>query len=163
MKESLRFLCQGRRVFKGNNLYSKGACLGIREKLHPSDAGKGMVYLGEEKLKANIGMQVRRRGEESYYALLDAGVNWFDASKECEFLLEGDASFELRVTPLNGKEIKLVEIILDGLQIPQEGFVRIHMDLRLKNENTVVLSLQDVGFGELLESSGRSWTEEFCV
>lgn len=163
MKESLRFLCQGRRVFRGNNLYSKGACLGIREKLHPTDAGKETVFLGEEKLKANIGMQVRRRGQETYYALLDAGVNWFDASRECEFLLEKDASFELRVTPLTGKEIKLVEIVLDGLQIPQEGFVRIHMELKLKDENTVVLSLQDVGFGELLESSGRSWTEEFRV
>ena len=33
MKESLRFLCRGRRVFQGNNLFSKGACCGMQEKL----------------------------------------------------------------------------------------------------------------------------------
>ena len=30
MRESLRYLCKGRRVFQGNNLFSKGACTGCR-------------------------------------------------------------------------------------------------------------------------------------
>ena len=35
MKESLKFLCRNRRVFQGNNLYSKGACYGMRERINP--------------------------------------------------------------------------------------------------------------------------------
>ena len=73
MKESLRFLCRGRRVFQGSNLYSKGACFGMLERISPSEAGKTHVFLGNDKLKANVGMKILRRGEASYFALLDAG------------------------------------------------------------------------------------------
>ena len=90
MKESLRYLCRGRRVFQGNNLFSKGACYSMMERLHPSENGQNHVYLGQDKLKSNIGMKVRRQGEESYQALLDAGINWYEAQNTMEFyLLEG--------------------------------------------------------------------------
>ena len=32
-QDSLRLLCHNRRVFKGNDLYSKGACFGMQDKL----------------------------------------------------------------------------------------------------------------------------------
>lgn len=79
MKHSLRFLCKGRRVFLGNNLFSKGACCGMQERLAVSKAGEASVFLGTDKLKANIGMKILRQGENSYYALLDAGMNWYEA------------------------------------------------------------------------------------
>ena len=48
--ESLHYLCRGRRVFQGNNLYSKGACYGMMERLHPGEEWKEHVYLGDDKL-----------------------------------------------------------------------------------------------------------------
>lgn len=103
MKESLRYLCRGRRVFQGNNLFSKGACYSMMERLHPSENGQNHVYLGQDKLKSNIGMKVRRQGEESYQALLDAGINWYEAQNTMEFyLLEGRA-VEILITSLTGK------------------------------------------------------------
>ena len=58
-------------MFQGNNLYSKGACYGLLERLNPSKEWKDYVYLGADKLKANIGIKALRRGEDSYYALLN--------------------------------------------------------------------------------------------
>lgn len=161
MSDSIKYLCKGRRVFGGNNLYSKGACLGMKEKLCESDIGKKHVFLGEDKLKANIGMNVVRRGVDSYFALLDAGQNWFDAAKECDFILEKDSSFEIRVTPLNGRDATVVEIMLDGLAERPEKTCKIHMDIYLKDVSTVVLRMEDMGFGEFFPSTGRSWVEEF--
>lgn len=163
MEDSLRYLCKGRRVFRGNNLYSKGACLGMKEKLNASETGSSYVFLGEDKLKANIGMKVLRRGVDSYFALLDAGQNWYDSRKECEFILESEPVFELRVTPLNGKDASVVEISLDGLLQRPERTTRIHMEIFLKDACTVVLRMEDMGFGELFPSSGKSWQEEFSV
>lgn len=103
MKESLRYLCKGRRVFQGNNLFSKGACYGMMERLTPGETGKNHVFLGKDKLKSNIGMKVLRRGEVSYQALLDAGINWYEAKNTMEFyLLEGRA-VEILITSLTGK------------------------------------------------------------
>lgn len=163
MDSSLKYLCKGRKVFGGNNLYSKGASLGMKEKLCESETGKQHVFLGEDKLKANIGMGVLRRGVDSYFALLDAGQNWFDAGKECEFILETDAAFELRVTPLNGKDATVVEIMLDGLAERPEKTTRIHMKIYMKDVSTVVLQLEDKGFGEFFPETGRKWIEEFKV
>lgn len=62
MKDSLRFLCRGRRVFQGNNLFSKGACNGMQERIHVSPTGREYIFLGNDKLKANVGMDVMRQG-----------------------------------------------------------------------------------------------------
>ncbi|MCH5269127.1 MAG: hypothetical protein J1E83_00095 [Lachnospiraceae bacterium] len=163
LKESLRFLCRGRRVFQGNNLYSKGACYGMAERLFPGEIGKNHVFLGEDKLKANIGMKLKRRGEDSYYALLDAGTGWYEAQSSVDFLLEEGNSFSLLITPLNGREIKCAEVTLEGLPVRNGAFSRLHMELKMTTESCVRLSVEDMGFGELFPASHQVWTESFEV
>lgn len=162
--DSLRFLCRNnRRVFRGNNLFSKGACLAAREKISLSEQGKNYVFLGNDKLKSNIGMKILRRGRESYVALLDAGVNWFDAKGSCEFILESGNSFQLLITPLNGKNPTEVEIPLSDLPNRPNKTTRLHLDMKLLDENTAYVSIKDLGFGELFPSSGLVWNEKFEV
>lgn len=163
MDESLRYLCRGRRVFQGNNLYSKGACYGMREKLSASEIGKTHVFLGNEKLKANIGMKVLRQGENSYCALLDAGISWFDAVCETEFYLEGDNGFELIITPLNGRDIKYAKITLEGLPLRNGAASKLYMEIRMTSENHMQIEIEDLGFGEIFPASGLRWTESFEV
>lgn len=163
LKDSLRLLCRGRRVFTGNNLYSKGACYGMAERLSPSENGKNHVFLGEDKLKANIGMKLKRRGEDSYYALLDAGCGWYEAQGSVDFLLEEDNSFLLVITPLNGREVKYAEVTLEGLPVRSGAFSRLHMELKMTTERNVLLSVEDMGFGELFPASHQMWTESFEV
>lgn len=157
MKESIRFLCRGRRVFQGSNLYSKGACFGMLERLSASETGKSHVFLGNDKLKANIGMKILRRGVESYYALLDAGVNWFEAEQTMECYLQGSNEIELMITPLIGRNGKIARIILEDLP---EGISRLQMHLYLKEENRLIAEITDLGLGELRTETGRVWKEE---
>lgn len=157
MKESLRYLCRGRRVFQGNNLYSKGACYGMLERLQPGETGRRHVFLGNDKLKANVGMRVLRRGEDSYYALLDAGVNWFEAENTCEFYLKEGNVLELVVTPLNGGEARLEQILLEGLET-ETARLRIH--LRMEDERRLKAEVTDLGFGEFRPASGRVWEQD---
>lgn len=163
MKESLRYLCRGKRVFQGNNMYSKGACLGMKEKLSSSEKGKAHVFLGNEKLKANIGMKVLRQGEDSYYALMDAGVSWFEAHCSLEFILDEGNCFSIIITPLNGRDIKMAQVTLDGLPMRTGGASRLHLEMKMTSENTIQLIVEDLGFGELLPSSHQKWTESFEV
>ncbi len=159
-QESLRYLCRGRRVFRGNNLYSKGACYGAREKRMPGEVGKAHVYLGKDTLKANLGMRVLRGGVESYYALLDAGMSWHEAEKQCEFYLESGNSFSIQITPLTGKESREVEIILNDLPPRSERAARIQMRLSMESEQDVSITLEDLGFGEIYPATHRIWHEE---
>lgn len=161
MKESLRLLCSNRRVFQGNNLYSKGACFGALEKISQSELSRRLVFLGNEKLKANVGMKVYRQGKESYLALLDAGVNWFEASRQCEFYLDTGNKLSFLITPLTGRNAREEEVVLDGLPLRKKRTTRIRLSMRMLSESKVKMEAQDLGFGQIFPSSGQSWTQEF--
>lgn len=157
MQESLKFMCKNRRVFQGNNLFSKGACYSLLEKQHVSAAGREHVFLGNEKLKSNIGMKVQRRGMDSYLALLDAGTNWFEAGKEVDFLLESGDSFGVLITPLNGRDVKVVEVTLEELEIRERATTRIRLMADMISEDKVQLRMEDLGFGEIYPASHAKW------
>lgn len=161
---SLQFLCHNSRVFQGNNLFSRGACYGLLEKLEPSEEGRGHIFLGRDMLKANIGMNVVRQGKESYYALLDAGENWYESHKECDFLLTKEKEVQFVITPLNGKNIetKVVSFLDDGGG-GRAPFTRYHMEMKMGAPDKVLVKVTDLGFGELFVSSGRVWEEAFGI
>lgn len=157
MKESLRYLCRGRRVFQGNNLYSKGAVYSLFERMCPSEVGREFVFLGPDKLKTNIGMKVLVRGEETYHALLDAGVNWFEAEERAEFYLHEGNTVELVLTSLIGGSSRSVPIELLGLP---EGISRLRLQLYLLSEKRLMVEVEDLGFGVFRPAEGKVWKEE---
>lgn len=162
-KDSLRFLCKNRRVFQGNNLFSQGAVYSLLEKWSPSDAGKEHIFLGEDKLKANIGMRLLRRGKESYYALLDAGENWYDLHKTCEILLGEEKTVALVITPLTGKNPQIKEITLSGAKKTEAPFTRYLLEVSMACADTVQVTVTDLGLGEFFPADGRKWEESFQI
>lgn len=163
MQESLKYMCKNRRVFQGNNLFSKGACYSLIEKQHVSAAGREHVFLGKEKLKANIGMKVLRRGMDSYLALLDAGTNWFETQKEVEFILESGDSFSVLITPLNGRDVKVIEVPLEGLTDRPAKTMRIRLVADMISEDKVQLRMEDMGFGEIFQATHMKWRKTIEV
>ncbi|MCR5656521.1 MAG: hypothetical protein K6G06_03565 [Butyrivibrio sp.] len=163
MQKSLDFLCRTRRVFQGNNLFSKGASIAAREKINPTDRMDKYVLLDADKLKSNLGLMVKKQGKEVYHALLDAGENWYDVSESIDIILELEAFVEIIITPLTGGERRIHKIELEGLPIRPVRTTRLRMKILMQSANKVIINLEDMGFGELFESSGLNWTEEISV
>lgn len=162
-EKSLQFLCRNRRVFQGNNLFSTGACHSVYDKLEPDEQVGKYVFLGRDKLKANIGMEVLKRGEKSYFALLDAGINWYEAKKECQFLLGSEKSIPLVITPLNGKNVKTIEIPLDEMQDGGAPFTRYTMEMSMVSPQRIHMKITNMGFGELFPANGQVLEKEIEV
>lgn len=162
-EKSLQFLCHNRRVFQGNNLFSRGAVYGILEKLDPGETGQSHVFLGKDKLKSNIGMNVMRQGKESYYALLDAGENWYEIHKSCQFLLGDEKKLAFVITPLTGKNVEIREIPLSGAKETGAPFTRYEMEMSMSSPDTVQITVTDLGFGDLFETGGQVWEKAFQV
>lgn len=170
MPQSLRYLCKGRRVFQGVNLYSKGAVYCLMDKHFGSKAGKEYVFLGGDKLKYNIGMNVLRQGEESYYALLDAGENWYESAYSCEFYVWSGQPVPLVITPLiaggvTRLPLTLAELSQGGESAGSEGYgscelARIRMNLHMEGERLLCVELEDMGFGEIRPATGRIWQQK---
>ena len=162
-ERSLQFLCRSRRVFQGNNLFSQGACYGLLEKLEPGEVGRNHVFLGRDMLKANIGMNVIRQGKETYYALMDAGENWYELHKECDFLLTREREMEFVITPLNGRNVETRILSRAEGGSDEAPYRRYHLDMKMSAPDRVAVKVTDLGFGELFASDGRIWEESFQV
>ena len=156
-QESLRYLCRGRRVFQGNNLFSKGACYSICEKTGVREPNEDYICLGEDKLPVNIGMRLFRQGAESYFAIMDGGINWYEAKREFEAILETGDTVGVLFAPLNGGEPKEVHIVLEGLPQREEWTTRLRVKASMLSRTEFCMKVEDMGFGELFPSSGAEW------
>ncbi len=158
-RESLRYLCRGCRVFQGNNLFSKGACYGARERLLPSTLSNEYVYLSDDKLRANIGMKCDKGQEEIYFPILNAGTSWYDVDKEFDVMLVKNNTLSLTITPIDGSRTRVANISLEGLSVRGNKTNRIGIRFYMKDTQAVWIEIKDKGFGELFPSTGKLWRE----
>ncbi len=161
--ESLKELCRNRRAFRGNNLYSRGACYAMRSRLEKNGSSQSRVFLGKDKLKANVGMDIRRGRDESYLALLNGGENWFDSKVSYEMILDKGNSFTLSIMPLDGREVRNVEIVLEGLEEREAMATRIKLEAIMESENMLRVNVTDLGFGEIYPATYQLFTKEIDI
>lgn len=158
-KESLKYMCKSRRVFQGNNMFSKGACYGARERLYSSALSKTYIYLSDEKLRANIGMNCNKGQKEIYHPILDAGINWYDAKNEFDVMLIKNNVIALTISPLDGRRSKIASISLDGLKVRGNKTNRINLKFFMNEPDVLQIEIKDKGFGEIFSSTGQVWKE----
>ena len=75
-QQSVKLLChQGRKVFYGNNLFAKGACIAGKDRLEDKKL-KGYRFLSDSLVTTDVGIDMRVMGSPAYYPLIDGGYNW---------------------------------------------------------------------------------------
>lgn len=158
-RESLKYMCRGRRVFQGNNLFSKGACYGARERVYPSTLSGSYVYLSEDKLRANIGMTCDKGQTEVYYPILDAGTNWYEAQSTFDVMLVKNNAITLNIAPVDGRKTRVARISLEGLKVRGNKTNRVGLRFYMEDANAVQIEITDKGFGEFFPSTGQVWKE----
>lgn len=149
---SLRVLCNGRRAFVGNNLYSKGACyysykMMFEEQMVP-------IYLDHTSLLTRLCLRIRERGKEIWHPLVNWGRHWYEADNEWEVILEDTQDLEVRVESLVGGEVRIEKISLEGLPVRKDYSLRVLIDVMFFDDRTCKVTVKDIGFGEFFESSG---------
>ena len=155
--KTLKYLCMGRRVFQGRNLYSKGACYCGKDKLHPCYLNENFVFLGRDKLKFNLGINMIVGGKEQYLAVADAGENWYDCEANYELVLGNTKIIPFVLTPLDGKGAETIEVELTGLVDRPIKASRQKLHVSFESEQRLRIEVTDLGFGEFYPSTGKKW------
>ena len=78
-------------------------------------------------------------------------------------MLEEENGFTLRITPLNGKEVREVVVTLKGLAKRPPRMTRIRMRMDMTDVETVRISMEDLGFGEFYPATHQFWEETFSL
>lgn len=149
---SLKMLCNGRRAFIGNNLYSKGACYTSMRK-HKGYTG-GPVYLDHTRMTEQISLRMRVDGKEGWYPVVAWGKRWYEADGQWEVILEDTSDIEIHVESLAGDELQVETVSLEGLEERKDYSLRIQISVMFLDEKTCRMTFRDVGFGEFYPSTG---------
>ena len=148
---SLKVLCNGRRAFLGNNLYSKGACYSSMRYADPYDDGP--IYLDGTKMTEQICLRMRIAGQEGWYPIVAWGTHWYEADGQWEVILEDTSDIEIHIESLDGEDLKVETVSLEGLPERTDYSLRLQIEVMFLDERTCRLRFKDVGFGEFYPAS----------
>ena len=155
MKESLNLLCRNRKAFVGKNLYTKGACYAamVRSGLQEWD----YAYIGDNELKVNVSVKVRRDGELAFLTLLSAGESWYEARGSVEAILSGTPAVDLWLQEPHSREARIHQI--DLLDFPERGDkeTRLRITARPLSDTKVQVTVRDLGFGDIVRATEKHW------
>lgn len=149
---SLKVLCNGRRAFIGNNLYSKGACYTAVRKYHNYTGGP--VYLDGTRMTEQISLRMRVDGKEGWHPVVAWGKRWYEADGQWEVILEDTSDIEIHVESLAGEELQVETVSLEGLEERRDYSLRLQIAVMFMDEKTCKMTFRDVGFGEFFPSTG---------
>ena len=77
MKKTLTYLCAGRRVFLGQNLYVNGACLLGIHSIELMD--EGMILMdGPDMVYHTVGVVTTEAGKPQYVPITSIGREWYN-------------------------------------------------------------------------------------
>ena len=158
-ERSIQYLCYKRHAFQGRNLYSKGACYAAMERagLIP---GRDVIFGGRDMIERNLGMEMRIRGKETFYPMVSAGINWYEAHHVCEFILNGEREIRVISHPMAQGDSIVHILRLTNLPARPNRSTRIRLTVYFTSPRCCHIEAEDLGFGGFYRSSGLSWSRE---
>jgi len=156
----MKNLCTGRRVFYGQNLYTKGACYAAKE-LAGDKKLQDVLLLNDDMVTCSVAMRIYKDGRFSEFTLLEAGKPWQRAGGSCEVIAEGATELDLTIRNLMSRTVINRKIKLDRFPIHTDRTSRLKIDFYCSDKSTSVLRVTDLGFGEFFNGSGQ--TAEFSI
>jgi hypothetical protein len=158
-QRSIQYLCYQRHAYQGQNLYSRGACYAAMERAGMI-ADRGILFGGGDMVSVNLGMEMRIRGKETYYPLVTAGVNWYEAHHVCEFIPAGESEVRIISKPM-AADYSVTHILhLRDLPDRPDRTMRLRMTLYFTSVDQCHVEVEDLGFGGLFKSSGKKWERD---
>ncbi len=152
---SLRVIGPNKRVFKGKNLYTVGACYAAYRSFFTE--GWGYYFDCSYKLQGEITLQVSDNGEAKFIRLVQLGENWFSPTDKYYFLYDGNPTLETWTRFRQRMNARKDSFTLEFMPERAPRSIRLSIQAFPLSGKEVLLRVMDDGFGELFESSGKLW------
>lgn len=157
----IKFVCDRRRAFAGNNLYCKGACYQALELA--GGGGIDIMLACPQRITTGIEMKISDRGRDKILRMVKPGINWFEAGCEFDFIVDGTEELEIFLSPVDTREKQLVRVPLTDFPKRPRKASRITVSFSFTSDSRCHMMVKDRGFGEFYASSGRVINEELLL
>jgi len=153
--ESMRKLCYGRRVFKGDKLYVKGACYGARYYAGKSNI-EPFVYIDENMTTAHISARVYVGAGCQEIIVSKAGSVWYDVDSSFDIIPCEETELVMGITDIITKTSSKHIIALEDICTRRpDRMSRINVRVRMQAVDKMIVTIKDLGFGEIYPSTNR--------
>ena len=158
----MNFVCTRRRVLIEPALFSVGAMFYagmLRE-------GREEEYtiLCDTRVSSDVSFRVSLKEKERSVPIVKAGSSWTSAGAVYEFILDDQDYIDFEVSSLiDPKRSRRLRMVLSDFPKRENRTTRVSMDATFRDAKTLIVSVTDLGFGDLFPGSGAQITEQISL
>lgn len=162
-EKTLAYLCMGKRIFMGQNLYVKGACLLALGLTQTQKDTTKTIVIAKDTVHYDIGVTGYYKGREVLVALASGGEEWFNVKGEVDVFLDDSNRVEIQFINQSTKEITKEIIEIKGLPVRPAKTTKLAITAEYKSGTKGIITIRDKGFGTLYPTTGRVYKKEFSL
>ena len=150
--KSIKEICTRRRVFKGYNLFVKGACYAaLKRYMNITDTE--YIFSCDGRTKANIGITIKHKDRHLSVLLSKAGSNWYEAGVKTECILDDTSKLEFIVSSVDNVVSEKVTVDLSAFPKRANKATRVEIVISYINDSSFEIIVKDLGFGDFFKAS----------
>lgn len=160
LKKSLKVICDGRRAFMGQNLFSAGDCY-FGSILENSGAREYLIQAPETVLY-ECGV-LDGANKDAFYKICDAGNAWYDTKGNVDVIMERAGKVDVVFVNSINKEKQVESVDIAVLSKRPKKIGRLHVEVEFFDNKTGVITVCDKGFGQFLPATHQVFLKEFTL
>ncbi len=161
MKKSTNVLCQGRRVFVGQNIYTKGAC-------YRAVGGEYRAFYDEffvetkENVLSDIGITLDDE-KDTFVPIVTGGRQWYNTYGRLNVIM--DDTDKITIVYRNHKtgDEKRETVRIHGLPKRPNKTTKLSLEVEFDSPKEGAVIIKDMGFGKLFPTTNKIYRKEFTV
>lgn len=162
IEESKKVVCDGRRVFMGQNLYTKGACYHAKHGAY--EMGKDCILCTEGSIPFDIGVNIGDPGGRNHFQLIAlGGREWYNMKGKVTLFLDDTNRIDMVYRDKVTKEVQKEIIEIHGLPKRPPKTTKLSLEVEMFDEHMGAIVIRDVGFGKIYPTTNKIYRKEYKI
>ena len=161
MKQSATVLCQGRRVFVGQNIYTKGACYRSLGGVYTESLSRYFIDT-EQTVKTNIGINLMDE-KNTFWPIVYGGLEWFNTRGRVVVFLDDTRRIQIVYQDILTEEEYIETIEIYGLPARPPKTTKLSIEVEYYGADKGAIVIRDMGFGNLYPTTNKIYRKEFDI
>lgn len=154
-KNFIDFVCKKRRVMYEAGLFAIGAAL-YADSLSRDEEDEYLIYC-DTRTRQSVSLGVSLGERQAKLILSPSGSPWYEVNAYAEVLPKGQNFIDIDIEPVErSKPKRTVRLELSNFPSRPDRCTRVAVEIRYPDVSTLDIEVEDMGFGEIYPSSGKS-------
>lgn len=158
VSDVLRLLSSGRRVFRGQNLYTQGACYAGTE-LFRKEQNVDFSVLTPEQITVDVFLLAENAEQEEGVLLAKTGEFYREINARAEVILDATDKLTFKMLPAGHTTSKLIRVAPNIPELRGDRTSRYAIRLFFAKRDLMIIQLKETGFGAFYPPTYRIYEE----